>query len=117
MPDYKRTTPKFYRNQSATDLTNAVLILDSTSWKTPQIISIEKFGEKIKVVVDDSYLQKLSIEQSLVIQKYNNQEIAPTLPPDLNIKVQKTYMASDENYLYVWIESLSKWKRIALSEW
>jgi hypothetical protein len=117
MPEYLQNIPKFYRNQIASDLTNAFVVLDSTSWKTPQIMSIENFGEKIKIIIGDNYLQQLSVEQSLVIQKYNNQESEPAIPPAPNVKIQKTFMANDENYLYIWIESSKKWKRIPLSDW
>lgn len=86
--------------------------LDNGSWKRPKIITLEKIGEILKINVNDNIL-----ERNVSCIKFSDQEDIPDMMPNRNYIVEKTFISVDENYLYVWIPSLKKWKRTLLCDW
>ena len=70
-------------------------------------------GEKLQVVANNV----IAADRNLTSIKFSNQEDAPELPPDTEAIVERSYIAIDNNYLYIWLDSLKKWKRTPLSEW
>jgi len=117
MVKYLEHIPRFYKDQITTDITNSVIALDSTNWNTTKVISIENLGKELKLVIDNENLKELKISQDLIVQNYNNQESFPNTAPMPDIPVRKTFMATDENLLYIWIPTVKRWKRIPLSDW
>lgn len=118
MVDYVKNLPRFYKSPRVTEAINDMVIpVDSTHWNKPRGITLKMLGDQLKVVIDESYLKQLKIEQDLIVQAYNNQAIDPIAPPQPDLEVKKTYMAVDDNYLYIWIESKNRWKRVLLSDW
>ncbi len=87
--------------------------VDSVSFRRPSVISLDKVGDILKVVIEDKLLE----ERNITSVEFADQDSKPELPPD-TIKISpRTHIAVDENYLYVWIPSLSRWKRMMLSDW
>lgn len=107
---------RFYQNQLVgedLDLNQNVIAIDNTSWKRPRKLSLEKLGDILKIKVNDSAFP----DKNITSIKISDQEDNPKLPPNILSIVKKSYIAIDNNYLYVWIETQKKWKRIPLSEW
>lgn len=94
------------------DLINTFVNVDSKLWKGPRPLSLQNLGGVLNIKIDDEIN-----ERNVTSVEYINQEENPKLPPEtFNINL-RTHIAVDENYLYVWIDSLKKWKRILLSDW
>jgi len=92
---------------SKNDFKNIYITVDSKLWKRPKPLSLE----------DLTKLFDLNSNANVISVEYKNQEQNPEFPPNtfgLNIK---THIAVDENYLYIWVPSLKKWKRVILSDW
>jgi hypothetical protein len=117
MPEYAKNLPRFYKNQQTLEFGDAVIPIDSTSWNGTRIITVATLGNHIKLMIGTEFLKDIQFEQNVVIQKYTNQANEPSIGPSKDIPFQKTFMATDENWLYVWIESIKKWKRTPLSDW
>ena len=86
--------------------------VDSKKWRGHKSMTIEKLGDMLQVKVNDN-LEGMNVTSVLSSDQENN----PTVPPNGLPNMQKTYISVDENYLYVWIPSLKKWKRTLLSNW
>lgn len=86
--------------------------LDTGIWKRPRILTLEKVGEVLQIKINDSI-----IERNVTSVESSDQEEHPTLPPNGIPVMEKTFISVDENYLYVWIPTLKKWKRTLLSSW
>lgn len=91
---------------------NTFIPVDNGEWKKKKALSIKQIGDTIQIVVEDD------------IRKKNVQSLQPTniekensTPPHTIRHVEMTYISVDENYLYIWVPTLSKWKRIPLSDW
>lgn len=96
-----------------TDPINSYILIDSPSFLNPCSISIENIGKSINLKLQDDVLKQMNVS-SLDISDH---ETNPHISPDSCNLSAKTLISVDENYLYVWISKLSKWKRIPLSDW
>ena len=98
---------RFYKNTkfSQVDLSKTFIPIDNENFRQSGIISLENINNCLNLKLNDN----------ITSIPYTNQNENPTLVPSKNII--KTYVSIDENYLYVWIDSLQKWKRILLTEW
>ena len=95
------------------NIDGAMVKIDSQEFRQPHIISVREIANSINL-----QFNKESVEdKNLSVIGFDSQDSEPTKSPDDTLYVQKTFMAIDENYMYVWIPSLSKWKRIPLSDW
>jgi hypothetical protein len=103
---------KGIRNLEQLDIVNSYVLVDNSGFKAPHVISVENIGKSLglKIEGDLSAMNVSSVEMT-------GQESNPALPPDSVSFIPKTHIAVDENYLYVWIPKISKWKRLLLSDW
>ena len=101
------------RNVDKNDNINDIFLpADSKKWRNYKSLSLEKLGDMLQVKVNDDLSNR---NVTSVIS--SDQESNPTIRPNRLQNTQKTYISVDENYLYVWIPSLKKWKRTLLSNW
>jgi hypothetical protein len=85
---------------------------DSPSWRKPYLISVERLGNVIQLKLDEDVLKR-----NVTAVKYSDQDLVPNLSPEsLPIDI-RTHLAVDENYLYVWVPQVLRWKRMPLSIW
>lgn len=94
------------------DLNQIFVPLYSRGWRQPQSISLKNFADKIEISVNEEALSKIN-PSSVSSVPASDIEIKPTAPP--GSKMIKSYIAIDENYLYVWVGN--RWKRTLLAEW
>lgn len=94
------------------DLDQIFVPLYARSWRQPQSISLRNFASKIEVEINEEALMKLNPDFVTSVPVENFEE-TPEAPPGAT--VLKSYIAIDENYLYVWVGN--RWKRTLLSEW
>lgn len=87
-------------------------LIDSTDFKKPCIISLENLAGVLTIKVSDDFK-----DLNVVAVNYENQEESPENPPNTFRVDTRTHIAVDNNYLYVWIPSLKRWKRTILSTW
>lgn len=94
------------------NLEDTYININSKYWKEPKTLSLDNIGGLLSVNISEELNQK-----NVTCVEYSNQDKNPELPPETyNVDI-KTHIAIDDNYLYVWIKSLKKWKRIILSNW
>lgn len=86
--------------------------IDSGNWKRPRILTIENFSGLLEIKFNEELLQR-----NVTSVDFVNQDVEPELPPNTFKVNTKTHIAIDDNYMYVWVPSKSRWKRIILSEW
>ena len=106
---------RFYKGQhinTKEELLDCVVPLDSYTFKRPRVLTLEKLGGILMVDINDDIVQR---NVTSVVPE--NQEGDPTVAPNGLPIIEKTFISVDENYLYVWIPSLEKWKRVLLSDW
>jgi len=101
-----------YKPDDNVNLSSLFVTLDSKNWKRPRTLSLENLGGVLNIKFEED----LS-ERNVTSVEFINQDEFPTLPPNTFKVNTRTHIAVDENYLYVWVTSLNKWKRIILSSW
>jgi hypothetical protein len=124
------------------DKTSIYIMVDSQPWRTPNKISvrnlidgiqleqvhIENFidnntiiydpvTKKIKVVLPEIKLTQNVINQSMFCESFNNHDVSYYRRPINASEITAMHAVVDQNYLYLWIEKLGRWKRVSLSEW
>ena len=107
---------RFYKGQETEEennFLNCFLPIDNGSRKRPRIISVINLGNSIKLQLENEKFADRNVS-SLQFQK---QDIEVDAMPEPSCLVEKSYIAISENYLYVWIPSLNRWKRTILSSW
>ena len=107
---------RFYKNLRVTKELNPAstfIKVDDVAFKRPVSVSLERVGEILRVKVEDD----LFIEKNVSSLNFGGQDLDPELPPTACTVAPETQIAVDANYLYVWVEKLSRWKRILLSDW
>ena len=87
--------------------------IDSAAWRKPYIISVERLGNAIQLKIDEEALKT----RNVTAVKFENQDLLPERPPESLSITDRTHIAINENFLYVWIPQVKKWKRIPLAEW
>lgn len=94
------------------NLDKSFVLADSIEFKKASVISLETVGNVLQLKLDEDVASKniSAVDPSVLESK------PTTIPGDLLIS-PKTYISVDDNYLYVWISKLKKWKRILLSDW
>ena len=111
------------------DKNSTFVPVDHQQWGQPNKLSIQDlndlmvFGKvQLESYVDNNTLKidpktlKIIVNSKLFEQNVSNVEFNEfdVLTGSKTEKLEKLTMSCDENYLYVWIEKLSKWKRISL---
>ena len=103
---------------SALDLSNVCIPVDSPNWKRARaasildivkVLSLNNSGGTVTVEVDKD-INVSSVD-------YVNQFDSPERPPDTLSVNTRAHIAIDDNYLYVWVPALKRWKRSVLTEW
>lgn len=103
---------KKHRVVSDLDPSKTFVLVDSTDFKKPVTISIEKIGDALQLKLnEDLEWRNISVVQPDRLEKHprSNPTAIPISP--------KTHISVDENYLYVFVPQSKKWKRIPLSDW
>jgi len=106
---------RFYkgvRSLEELDPINSYVLVDNSGFQAPHVISIENIGKAIQLKIHDDFSKR-----NVTSFEVSGQEENPTLPPDTFSVASRTQIAVDDNYLYVWIPKLARWKRLLLSEW
>jgi len=109
---------RFHKPQRAINtinVPNSFVLVDSPEFNRPESISLQVVGECLQLKINEDLLKDINI--NVVSVDPRGMESAPQLPPD-SIPVSSTlHLAADENYLYIWVQKLGRWKRLLLSEW
>jgi len=95
--------------EQSLDLQKVYVHIDSDNWKRTSLLSLESLAGHLSIKVNDN-LNVTSVN-------YVNQGENPELPPNTFRVNTRAHIAIDDNYLYVWVPSLKRWKRIILSSW
>jgi len=103
---------KGYRIANNPNPNETFTLVDSVNFKKPCVISLENLAGFLTVKVDDN-LNNLNV----VSVNCENQEDNPENPPNTFKVNTKAHIAIDDNYLYIWIPLLKRWKRAILSNW
>ena len=86
--------------------------IDSARFKRPMAISASDLS---KILLSSINTDTASNSVSAVV--FSGQDEDPSKPPE-DIKISDVVnIAIDENYLYIWVPSANKWKRIMLGDW
>jgi hypothetical protein len=107
---------RFHRDRkhvSSLDVANSFIQVDSAAFNRPVTISLATVGDALRIKINDEFLEM----RNVVSVESINQDSDPDLPPDSLPLSAPLNLAADENYLYVWIPKLSRWKRLLLSDW
>jgi len=86
--------------------------VDNREFKRPGKITLERLGNILNIKIDEDLSEMNVTSLEITFQGKD-----PSLLPDTLAVSPKTQIAVDENYLYVWVSKVSRWKRILLSEW
>lgn len=86
--------------------------IDSGDWRKPYILSIERLGETLQIKLDRD-LSNFNVTSV----KFDNQNFVPERSPESLPITNKSHLAVDENYLYIWVPQSNRWKRVPLSIW
>jgi hypothetical protein len=97
---------------SAEELVGCYVPVDSKNWRRPRALTLESLAGVLNVKVNEDI-----VDRNVTSVEYVNQESNPELPPNTFKINTRTHIAVDDNYLYVWVPSLNRWKRIILSSW
>ena len=97
--EFRRFYKLFGKNLNIDNTDNYFILLDNKIFKRPIGFPLNKILNKINIF------------------KKTTQDKNPTLPPNTEEINLPLTMAIDDNYLYIWIESQKRWKRILLSNW
>jgi len=104
---------KPYEISEGVNLADIFIEIESKSWRRPRTLTIQNLGGVLSVKLNEEALA----ERNVTSVEYVNQEENPELPPDTFRVNTRTHIAVDDNYIYVWVPSLKRWKRALLSTW
>jgi len=110
------SSDRFHKDRKAIsnlDVVNSFVQVDSAAFNRPVTISLATVGDALQIHINEDFLQRRNVVSVEVL----SQEVTPELPPDSFPVTSTLHIAADDNYLYVWIPKLSKWKRLLLSDW
>jgi hypothetical protein len=110
---------RFLKNkiaEGAVDPATSYLMVDCKSFQRPNAISLQNIGKSLEIHLDQTLLSRLD-KVNVTAHSAEGQEGDPSLPPDTTPVSVPLHLAADENYLYVWVEKSSCWKRLPLSSW
>ncbi|MFW6310997.1 MAG: hypothetical protein ACOC1K_02055 [Nanoarchaeota archaeon] len=106
---------RFYRTRDVDDnlsFEDTYIPVDSKGWRTIRSISLDRLGNSLQLKFNENLF-----DRNITSIKIDKQEENPSLPPKGSSYVERTYISVDDNYLYIWIPNLKRWKRIMLSSW
>lgn len=105
---------RLYKNKIVADADpeSTFIKVDSTAFKRPVAISASDLGKILRI---DNSVDLTDKNVSAV--KFSGQDADPNLPPEEIEITDRINIAIDDNYLYIWVPSLGKWKRVMLSDW
>lgn len=108
---------RIYKYQYVKDLSeitkeDTYILLDRGNWKKERSLSLSQLQDTIEINLENNIREK-----NVTSIKPLDIEQAPLKSPQIHSNLQSTYISVDENYLYVWIPQLQRWKRILMSEW
>ncbi len=87
--------------------------VESKNWRRPRTLTLQNLGGILSIKLSEEVLA----ERNVTAVQYVNQEENPELPPNTFAINTRTHIAVDDNYIYVWVPSLNRWKRAMLSIW
>ena len=112
-------TERFLKGKIIEDTINpasSYFLVDSQEFNRPCAISLQNIGQSLEIHIDQSVLKRFE-KANVTSHSVESQESDPALPPDAFPISIPLHLAADENYLYVWITKVSRWKRLPLSSW
>lgn len=93
------------------DIDNAMVQIYSKEFPRPFKISLRDIANSINKQIENNESSQWNFKNG----EFENIEKIPKKPTN-NAVIQKTFMATDDNYLYIWLPDLNKWKRIPMTE-
>jgi hypothetical protein len=94
------------------NLEKTFIPVDCGDWRKPYILSLQKLGDRLQIKIEED-LKSLNVTSL----KIEDQEFVPTRSPESLPITDRSHLAVDENYLYIWVPQSERWKRIPLSIW
>ena len=96
------------------DKSSVYIAVDSNSWRSPAKISLSDL-----IYIDPSSLNItiLPSKQSFFCEPFIDHDRSYYRLPQNATEIGAVHAAVDDNYLYIWIETQKKWKRVPLSDW
>jgi hypothetical protein len=107
---------RFYKNESIVnaDPINTVFLVDHVNFKRPYTISLETVGKILQLKLNEDLVKNIN-SKNVTALNFLNQDTESNIPPNIEQIAQPSFIAIDENYLYVWVPQLNKWKKILLT--
>jgi len=90
------------RGAKTANLNNLIVPVDSALWRVPHAVSLQELSEILDNNIEDK-------NPANVINLVPDPSALPA-----NLEPISTFIAVDENFLYVWVND--KWKRVPLTE-
>jgi hypothetical protein len=105
---------RFYKKRIANNFnpSTTYILADGKEFHRPVSLLLEKVGEILKIKEDRDLSQ-----MNITAVEFSKQAETPTILPNTFSVSPKTHISVDENYLYVWIPQLGRWKRLPISDW
>ena len=88
------------------------LKIESVDFKRPVAISASDLSKVLLGEVNDDMARK-----NVSAVEFNGQDVDPKKNPKGIHVTDQINIAIDDSYLYIWVPSAKKWKRIMLGDW
>jgi hypothetical protein len=105
---------KIYKNKkvSVVNPDRTFIKIDGIDFKRPVAISASDLSKVLLSEIDEDMTRK-----NVSGVEFNGQDEDPTKEPEKISISDQINIAIDDSYLYIWVPSLKKWKRIMLGDW
>jgi len=106
---------RIYKDLLKTDNPNpdtTFIKVDSNDFKRPMAISATGLGKILNLRLDADLDSK-----NVSGLQFKGQDQDPRMNPEQIPIDNKVFIAIDENFLYIWVSIVKKWKRIPLGDW
>ena len=91
--------------------------IDSVYWRTPQKVSLDDLVNAIIIDPSSLHISIVPSKQNFFCEPFVNHDVSYYRLPQNVSEIGAVHAAVDDNYLYIWIETQKKWKRVPLSDW
>lgn len=105
---------KIYKSKRVSTLNaeKSYLKVEGIDFKRPVAISASDLSKVLLGEVNEDMARK-----NVSAVEFNGQDVDPKKKPEEIRVTDQINIAIDDNYLYIWVPSLKKWKRIMLGDW
>jgi len=99
------------------DKTSIYVAIDSNSWRTPRKVSLLDMINNVSIDPSSLNITILPSKQNFFCEPFIDHDRSYYRLPQNATEIGAVHAAVDDNYLYIWIETQKKWKRVPLSDW